>query len=186
MLYEELLKKIAVEFSEQKIPYMIIGGMAVGVHGEERFTRDIDITLGCDINELDKILSSLKKLNLVSKVENVKDFVSKSLSLPTTEINTNQDVDFIFSFIDFELDAIRDGEKIIIEGVSVNFISKENLVVLKLFAGRPQDLADARSVILKNEDLKIDEIKKKLEYVQSFEQQNLIGEFEKILNDIKK
>ena len=35
------------------------------------------------------------------------------------------------------------------EGVDVRFVSVEDLIIQKIVAGRPRDLADARTVILK-------------------------------------
>lgn len=55
-MYIKLIKRIAKILSANKIPYMIIGGQAVLIYGEPRITRDIDITLGVNINKLPEIL----------------------------------------------------------------------------------------------------------------------------------
>ncbi|MBI5308461.1 MAG: hypothetical protein HZB37_09075, partial [Planctomycetes bacterium] len=63
-MFEELLSKISVYLNRYRIPYMIIGGQAVLLYGEPRLTRDIDITLGIDIDRIDKILALAKDLSL--------------------------------------------------------------------------------------------------------------------------
>ena len=40
-MFERLLERIAVEFESRSIPYLIIGGQAVLVHGEPRLTQKI-------------------------------------------------------------------------------------------------------------------------------------------------
>jgi hypothetical protein len=50
-MFEETLIKIANFLNHLSIPYMIIGGQAVLLYGEPRLTRDIDITLGIDIEK---------------------------------------------------------------------------------------------------------------------------------------
>lgn len=50
-MLKELLKKIASELATEKIPYMIIGGQALLIYGEPRLTKDIDITLGEEMEE---------------------------------------------------------------------------------------------------------------------------------------
>lgn len=37
---------------EAGVPYMVIGGQAVLIYGEPRLTKDIDITLGVDVDGL--------------------------------------------------------------------------------------------------------------------------------------
>jgi hypothetical protein len=49
-MFTELLERLAHAFDEARLPYMIIGGQAVLLYGEPRLTRDIDITLGVDID----------------------------------------------------------------------------------------------------------------------------------------
>jgi len=43
---------------------MIIGGQAVLLYGEPRLTKDIDITLGINIDRLDEFLAVVKDLSL--------------------------------------------------------------------------------------------------------------------------
>ena len=43
-MFKDLLEKIALGLEEAGMPYMIIGGQAVLLHGEPRLTRDIDAT----------------------------------------------------------------------------------------------------------------------------------------------
>jgi hypothetical protein len=52
-MYKELTSAIARSLDGKGIPYMLIGGQAVLVHGEPRLTRDIDITLGVGPEGLD-------------------------------------------------------------------------------------------------------------------------------------
>jgi len=55
-MFERILELIALELANRSIPYLIVGGQAVLVHGEPRLTRDIDVTLGVDVDRLDDLL----------------------------------------------------------------------------------------------------------------------------------
>ena len=59
-MVESLLAKISLRLEQRGIPYMVIGGQAVLVHGEPRLTRDIDITLGAGPGPLIQAELSLK------------------------------------------------------------------------------------------------------------------------------
>ncbi len=65
---------------------MIIGGQAVLVYGEPRLTKDIDITLGVDIDELDRILKIVEELQLRVLPQDVRTFVEKTMVLPAEHI----------------------------------------------------------------------------------------------------
>jgi len=41
-MFEQLLSRIAAELKRAELPYMIIGGQAVLLHGQPRMTKDID------------------------------------------------------------------------------------------------------------------------------------------------
>ena len=56
-MFEKFLSKISACLEKHGLPYMLIGGKAVLIYGEPRLTRDIDITLGVNIDYLNKLLS---------------------------------------------------------------------------------------------------------------------------------
>lgn len=41
----ELLKKISIILNERKQPWALIGGLAVSIRTEPRFTRDLDLVI---------------------------------------------------------------------------------------------------------------------------------------------
>lgn len=149
-MFQELLAKVANALDLNDIPYMIIDGQAVLLYGEPRLTRDIDITLGINIDEYAKILDIIHKINLVPLPEEPKNFVEKTFVLPVKDIDTNIRVDFIFSNTAYEKQAFKRTNKVMILNTPVKFASLEDVLIHKIFAGRPVDLQDARSIIDKN------------------------------------
>lgn len=76
-----------------------------------------------------------------------------NLVLPCQDIASGIRMDLIFSFSVYEQQAIGRAQTIRVGDTDVRYASREDLVVLKLVSGRPRDLEDARSVILKNPDM---------------------------------
>lgn len=152
-MFEELLNKIGQKLLEGEIPYMVIGGQALLVHGEPRLTRDIDITLGVGIERLPDISKIAGEVPLRSLVDDPEGFTGKTMVFPCVEDESGIRVDFIFSFTPYERQAIDRAEKVALAGGEVKFASAEDLVIHKVFAHRPRDLEDAGSVIRKNPDL---------------------------------
>lgn len=156
------LLKITSLLSKHDIPYMVIGGYAVLYHGEARFTEDIDIVLGVDVDTLDQVLEVINGKFEV-RTSNPKDFVTQTNVLPLREKESGIKVDLIFSFIPFEREAIRNAETAKIEGEKVQIIKAEDLIIYKLLSGRPKDVEDAKSVFQLNlKDVDTEEIERNI------------------------
>ena len=149
-MFEKLLKKTALHLKEASIPYMIIGGQAVLLYGEPRLTRDIDITLGVGVEGLSKVKKMVLSMGLEILVKNEKDFVSETMVLPTLDRESGIRLDFIFSNSLYEKQAIDRAKDIKLGRTSVKFVSLEDVVIHKVIAGRPRDLEDVKSILLKN------------------------------------
>jgi predicted nucleotidyltransferase len=151
-MFEELLKRIACMLDELEIDYMVIGGQAVLLHGEPRLTRDIDITLGVDRSQLQRILDCAIKWGFKSVIENAEDFVRRTNVL-LLEDETRQRLDLIFSFSQYEAEALNRAVVQEVGGYPVRFISAEDLILHKLVAGRPRDLDDIRGILIRKQGL---------------------------------
>ena len=149
-MFERLLKKIATHLKKASIPYMVTGGQAVLLYGEPRLTRDIDITLGIGAEELSKVKKISRIVGLKILVKNDKNFVAKTMVLPVLDRESGIRIDFTFSYSPYERQAIERAKEIQLGRTSVRFASLEDLVIHKVIAGRPRDLEDVRSVLLKN------------------------------------
>lgn len=126
---------------------MLIGGQAVLLHGRPRLTEDIDITLGTGPDTWRTIREICDELELSPLPSDLEGFVRETFVLPARHTGTGIRVDFIFSTTPYERQAIERAETVELEGVPVPFASAEDLLIHKLFAGRPRDLEDAVSVI---------------------------------------
>lgn len=170
-MFQALLKRIAKTLADQDIPYMVIGGQAILLYGEPRLTKDIDITLGLGIEGLGKIKETVRTLEFKFLIEDIDDFVKKTMVLPTQDEESGIRIDFIFSFFPYERQAIGHSKGIRIGDTVVQFASLEDVVIHKIFSKRPRDIEDVRSILLKNPDYDKDYIEKWL------------AEFDKSLNE---
>ena len=159
---------------------MIIGGQAVLLYGEPRLTRDIDITLGVNIDGLDRLLSAIRKLPLKPLPADIGAFVNETMVLPTIDEHTGIRVDFIFSYTPFETNAIQRAKTVTVLGQKLAFASPEDLIIHKIFAGRPRDLEDVRIILIKQPDIdrlyirkwlkEFDEVSDTKEFLKNFEE----------------
>lgn len=185
-MIERLLKRIAKSLSRHRIPYMIIGGQAVLLYGSPRLTRDIDVTLGVDTDVYEELNKVCKEVGLKRLPERPKQFALETKVLPTEDPISKFRVDFIFSNTPYERQAIRRAKRISLKGVKVHFASLEDLVIHKVFSGRPIDLEDVKTVLIQNR--KKADIRYIRRWLRAFEKlpesRNLLTSFNRILKSI--
>jgi hypothetical protein len=149
-VFQELLERLGRELAAERIPYMVIGGQAVLLYGEPRLTRDIDITLGVGIEGLERVQSLADRLGLKAETDKALEFVRRTMVLPTLEPSSGIQVDFIFSFTPYERQAIERARDVRFGDTVVKFAALEDVITMKVVAGRPRDLDDVRAMLLKN------------------------------------
>ena len=145
--FERLLAGLTRELRRRDIPFMHIGGQAVLLHGAPRLTQDVDITLALGPDEVATIVAVGDALALEPLVEDMASFARETFVCPLRDRASGIRVDLIFSNTPYEHTAIARAVEVDIGGESVPFASAEDLILLKLFAGRARDLEDARSVV---------------------------------------
>jgi hypothetical protein len=152
-MFAEHLAKLAQALDFAQLPYMLIGGQAVLVHGEPRLTRDLDVTLAVDIDRLPDLLRVLTGLGWPPLPGNPSEFVDQTLVLPCEDPATGIRMDFIFGLTPYEQAAVGRAGVHDMLGVPVRFATAEDLIIHKVLAGRPRDLEDVEGVLAKNRNL---------------------------------
>jgi hypothetical protein len=116
--------EVSRRLSEAGVPHALIGGLAVGVHGHPRATKDVDFLVGAEAFEsMSPILVYRDDLNDLPKVG-----VVDLLAVPSE-----------FPSLSKHLTASSPAE--------VPIIPVEALILLKLHANRPQDRADVTALL---------------------------------------
>lgn len=142
-----LLARIARALKQHDIAFMLIGGQAVLIHGEPRLTLDIDVTLGTGPDSLPSLLDAVDTMGGRPLPERIEDFVRDTFVLPVADVETGVRIDLIFSTTPFEAQAIERAIQVEVAGEAIPFATAEDLILHKLFAGRPRDTEDAEGIV---------------------------------------
>lgn len=126
--------------NKTKVPYLVIGGVAAGVIGEPRFTHDIDIDLMLDPKALSGFLEKAKKAGFRVDMETAQQDMETQGAFRIAGGAFH--VDFIVVSTELEKMAIQRAQIQTLYGVKVAFPTPEDLILLKVIPGRPQDLLD--------------------------------------------
>ncbi len=183
-MFQKLLEIIGTALRKRKIPYIIIGGQALLVYGEPRLTKDIDITLGLGPEQFAQIQALVKELGWKILTESPEAFVKQTMVLPCQEPESGIRIDFIFSSSLYEQEAIQRAKKILIGKTEVFFASLEDFIIHKIIAGRPRDLEDVRTVLVKNPNPDISYIQKCLKEFEQLLAQSFLTKFNAIRKNL--
>lgn len=181
-MFEALLEQIATGLDSRGIPYMVVGGQAVLLYGEPRLTRDVDVTLGVGPDRLPLVLEWVQSCGWQVLVERPAEFVAQTLVLPCQEPVSGIRVDVMFSFSPYERQAIERARSMPVGQAQVRYAAVEDVVVQKIIAGRPRDLEDVRSIILKNAGLEADYVRNWLREFEVQGNEGFLTRFETMWN----
>jgi len=151
--------RIAKALNRAREPYMVIGGQAVNHHGRVRVTNDVDFTMAVAPWHWKRIQKALQAVKLQPLVEHPDEWVLKTHVLPMQTKTTHLRVDISFTDSPYETQAIARGEDVLIDGVPVRFASVEDLLIHKIIAWRGVDQQDVQSILLKNPDADLDDVR---------------------------
>ncbi len=140
---------------EHRVRYLLVGGLAMNLHGVPRMTMDVDIVLALDDANLETFFACARKLGLKPQapvpLESLKDpqqrktwietkhMIAFALNAPGTSGAT---VDVLIHHplnIDAALAAAVSRD---VDGVPVTLCSIRDMIALKRDTGRRQDEAD--------------------------------------------
>lgn len=154
--YRELFKAM----NDAKIRYLVVGGVAVNLHGYSRFTGDLDVLVALDMTNLDRLGHLMEKRGFAQR-----------LPIDVRRLSDRQQVQqwitekglTAYTFIDptlpqFSLDILAgesmnfdafDQKKVSIDigELPVSVISIDDLIGMKRRANRQKDIEDIAALL---------------------------------------
>ena len=144
--FDQLLRRL----SEADVEFVLIGGLAVNAWGVVRGTKDVDIVVAPDIENLKRVAEVAAAIN--GRVQTGESFLSSQPSIAVqlaggeqvaieTELGRLDIVQGLDGVPAFE-ELLARASEIEVLGVGVKVCSVDDLKAMKRAAGRTRDLAD--------------------------------------------
>jgi len=150
------LSEIFRALDDADVRYLVVGGVAVVLHGHPRFTADLDLVLDLTPTNASAAIETLQSLDYRPRAPvPAEDFANEEVrrkwrdekeltvfslwspSYPGTEVDL-----FVEEPFDFEEAWSRRLDAVLDDGTTVHVVGMEDLRSLKQTTGRPKDLDD--------------------------------------------
>ena len=146
------LKEIILHIAKSKVEFVICGGVAAVLHGVERMTLDLDLSLAMKTSNLQLFLDIMKELKLSPRApvppevlldpEKVRIIVEEKNALVFTFLDPDDPVRQVDVFLapDMDFEGLRkDAVNIILDEVQIPVVSIKKLIEMKLAVRPPRD-----------------------------------------------
>ncbi len=157
---------IAEALASANVRYLVAGGLAVNAHGFLRFTKDVDLVIQLQTDNLRRALAAVATLGYQPAIpvsfeqfadatqreswardKGMQVFQLWSDAHPETSINV-----FVTEPFDFDAEYARAIIKPLRENLLVRFVSIPTLIRMKELANRPQDQIDIEHLRMRMDD----------------------------------
>jgi len=141
--------------------YLIVGGLAVNAHGYERFTKDVDLVIGLEQENIIRGLRALMNIGYNLRIPvTPEQFADPALREEWrreknmvvlqlwSDVHQRTPIDvFVYEPFDFKQELARALRMPVAGGELAPVVSLDALLELKQSAGRSQDLADIEKLL---------------------------------------
>jgi hypothetical protein len=164
-----------------RVDWYLFGAQAALIYGAARVTADVDVTVRLGKVTPARLATALKRHGFELRVDDP-SFVRKTRVLPVLHVRTSVPADLVFAGPGLE-DAFL-GRAVVhdLAGVRVPVARAEDLIVMKILAGRDKDLEDiAAMVAARGAQLDTKEVRSTLAMVEeALGQSDLVPTWERL------
>ena len=157
---------IADALEKADVRYLVAGGLAVNAHGYLRFTKDVDLVIQLEAENLRRGLSALSVLGYRPAIPVSLDQFADARQRESwvrdkgmqvfqlwSEMHPETSVDiFVTEPFDFDSEYAQAVVKPLRDNLPVRFVSIPTLIRMKQLANRPQDQIDIEHLRIRQED----------------------------------
>lgn len=131
--------------NSHQVEYLVVGGYAVGAHGFDRFTGDLDVWIRPSADNSVRAVQVINEFGFASYGLTPDTFAAGRRILHMGKRPLQIDVMNAVDGIEFDA-SYPNRVEALVDGVRVPFIGLSELRINKRAAGRPKDLEDLRNL----------------------------------------
>jgi predicted nucleotidyltransferase len=180
--FKPLLKDLSCWLHQADVRGAIIGGVAASIWGRPRTMRDVDLTVILEEEKWPALFEAGLNAGFEPRLPDALEFATQSRVLLMRHTVSGLDVDLTFGLLAFEVKMLERAVLLQLNGENILLCSPEDLIVMKLLAGRARDIADIESVLEAQSNLDLSYIRQCAGELASFlEAPELVSQLDNLL-----
>lgn len=144
--YLAALRDLNAALNDLGIEAVVIGGVAVSLMAQPRYTEDVDAIILFDVEAVNDLLASLDAHSFHPRFAGMAEFATQARLVTVVHEPTRTVVDIMLGCMPFEEELSRRARTYHAADLAIRLPSPEDLIVLKAIANRPKDQEDIRNI----------------------------------------
>lgn len=129
--------------------YVIVGGVAVAGWGNIRTTRDVDVIIALEADDVKKVVKAFGKRGFSIRENDVLHALREKGHFTIFDERSEYHIDAKGVYGENERRTLRTRRKVRMGGVDAYIASPEDIIANKLRFGSEQDLKDAEGILIR-------------------------------------
>ncbi len=145
--FGKIVEDVGRVLDEHEVPWMVVGGLALGAWVRPRATKDIAVAVVVDAEVAEALEAALESIHVHAYRGSVRRAAEGGVVRFETTIEPRTVVDMLCAGTDFEKEALERRVRARFLGGCFWVATEDDLLIYKLIAGRPQAMADVHALI---------------------------------------
>ena len=182
----DLLADLARGLRALGVRWFLFGAQAAILHGAARLSADVDVTVDLGARPSRELVDVLSREGFGLRVADAAGFVEATRVLPLVHLASRMPLDLVLAGPGLEEQFFARTTERLVGHARVPVVSAEDLVAMKILAGRPRDVEDIAGVIRARRDLDVEQIRGTLRLLErALDRADLVVELERLLAGAK-
>jgi hypothetical protein len=181
--FAELLAELQRVFAALGLRWFLFGAQAAILYGVARLSADVDITVDLGDKSSRDLVDVLAAAGFELRVADAAGFVEATAVLPFVHRASRIPVDVVLAGPGLEEQFFAGTQERAVGEARVPVVSAEDLVAMKVLAGRPRDIGDVEAILrVHGDDLELLRIRTTLGLLETaLDRRDLLSELDRML-----
>jgi hypothetical protein len=178
----DLLADLARGLGALGVRWFLFGAQAAILHGSARLSAEVDVTVELGTKSSRELVDALSRSSFELRVADAAGFVEATRVIPLLHVPSRMPLDIVLAGPGLEDLFFARATERRVGDVAVPVVSAEDLVAMKILAGRPRDVEDVASIVRAQPDLDVDAIRDTLRLLErALDRADLVAELERVI-----
>jgi hypothetical protein len=178
----DLLAALARALEVLGVRWYLFGAQAVLLYGGARLTADVDVTVALGRRPVSDLVAAAVREGFATRVADVEAFAARTRVVPLVHESSGLPLDVVLAGPGPEELFLSRCRVESVDGVSVPVAAPEDLLVMKILAGRPKDVDDARAILGRRQGLDLGVVRDTLrQFEVALERSDLVPALDALL-----